>query len=134
VIWLTGKDLMSPVELLEQDDPCQLMRQGHPAQGKPVNALEIQPVGAADDEAEVLAALPALLEKPAEGQRVEVFTLAVEQCHIGPVRQPPRHVLILADLDQFYARMAGQQLLVVLDVIGEWRAQPAHGDHDDPHG
>ena len=30
--------------------------------------------------------------------------------------------------------MAGEQLLVVLDVVGERRPQPADGDDDDPHG
>ena len=49
------------------------------------------------------------------------------------VRQPARDLLILADLDQLEPGVAGDQLLVVLDVVGEGRTQPADGEHDDPH-
>ena len=47
-------------------------------------------------------------------------------------RDPLGHLLVLAHLDELDPRVAGEQLLVVLDVVGEGRAQPADGEHDDP--
>ena len=43
-------------------------------------------------------------------------------------------MVVLAHLDQLEPRVPGQQLLVVLDVVGVRRTQPPHGDDDDPHG
>ena len=48
-------------------------------------------------------------------------------------RQPAGDLVVLAHLDQLEPHVAGQQLLVVLHVVGERRAQSPHGDHDDPH-
>src|SRR5437016_1191808 len=42
-------------------------------------------------------------------------------------------MVVLAHLDQLDSRMACQQLAVVLNVVGERRAQPADGQDDDSH-
>jgi hypothetical protein len=43
-------------------------------------------------------------------------------------------MLALPDFDHLDPSVTGQELVVVLIVVGEWRPQPAHRDHDDPHG
>jgi hypothetical protein len=42
-------------------------------------------------------------------------------------------VVVLSHLDQFELDVAREQLLVVLDIVGERRAQPPDGDDEDPH-
>ena len=125
---------MGAVELLEQDDARQLVGQGHFAQGEAViDSLEVKPVRPPDHEAQIPAALAVLLQKAAEGDGVKLVTSAVQERDKGPLGQSLSDPLILADLDQFHPGVAGQQLLIVLDVIGERRAQPANGDDDDSH-
>ena len=45
----------------------------------------------------------------------------------GRARQPPRHVLVLAHHDQLEPRVAREQLLVVLHVVGVGRPEAADG-------
>ncbi len=126
---------MGAVELLEQDDPGQLVGQGQLAQREAViDAMEVKAVGTPDHEAQVLAALPALLQEAAQRDRVKLLASAVEQGDEGPLGQPAPDLLILANLDQFDPRVAGQELLIVLDVVGERWPQPTHGDDEDSHG
>ena len=98
-----------------------------------LDALELEPEGPADDEAQLTPALAPLLEEAAEADRVEPLTVAVQQRNESALGNPPRHLLILANLHQFEACMPGQKLLIMLDIVGERRPQPAHGDDDDAH-
>ena len=62
---------MATIELLEQDDLRELVGQRHRPEREPVvGALELEAERAADDEAQVAAGLPALLEPAGEGDRV----------------------------------------------------------------
>jgi len=45
----------------------------------------------------------------------------------------PGDLLVLAHLDQLQPRLAGQQLRVVLHVVGVRRTQAADGHDDEPH-
>ena len=77
MVWLAGNDLVRPVELLEQDDPGELVRQRHPAEREPhVAAVEVEPARPTDHEAEVASRLAALLEEPAELELVELTAVA----------------------------------------------------------
>ena len=72
VIGLAGQDLVTTVELLEQHDPGELVRERHRPERQPhVAVLEVDALGPADDEHEVEAGLAALLQKAAEALRVE---------------------------------------------------------------
>lgn len=126
---------MRAVELFKEHDACQLVGQRQlPEREAMIDVLEFEPKRPADHEAEVPPALPALLEKPAEGHRIELLSGAVEQRYEGPVGQAPSHVLVLPDLDNLDSGMARQQLVVMLVIVGEGLPQPTHGDDDDPHG
>jgi hypothetical protein len=125
---------VAPVELLEQHDARELVWQGQRSEREAmVDLIHLQPERAADDERQVTTAAATLLEKVAESQRIQSLALGVQQRHEPPFRQSPEDLLVLPDLDQLQTHVARQQLLVVLDVIGEWRAEPAHGDDNDPH-
>ncbi|MEA2147836.1 MAG: hypothetical protein QOG59_3423 [Solirubrobacteraceae bacterium] len=125
---------MPAVELLKQNDPRELMGQGHPPERKAVlDRVELEAVRAAHDEAQIASALTARLEKAAEGHRIHLLAAAVEQGHERSLRKPAHYALVLANLDELEPGMTGQQLLVMLDIIGIRGAQPAHGDYDDPH-
>jgi hypothetical protein len=99
-----------------------------------IDAVEIEAEGAPHHETQIQAAPAALLHEAAQGNRVELLASAVEQGDVGPLRESPSDLLILANLDQFDPGVAGQELLIVLDIIGEGRPQPAHGDDEDSHG
>jgi len=125
---------MGPVQLLEQHHPRELVWQGDRAQREAaVDPVEIEPVGAPDDEAQIESGLPALLQEPAEADRVDGLAFAIEQRREGPLREPSDYVLVLAHLHQLQSNVPRQQLLVVLDVVGERGAQAADGDDDNPH-
>ncbi len=131
---MARQDLVAAVQLLEQNDPGELMRQRDlPKRQALVNILEVESERAADHEAEVPAAAPALLEKLGERERVGLRALAVQQRNEGSLRQPTGDVFVLADLDQLEPRVTGEQLLVMLYVICERWAELAHGNDDDPH-
>jgi hypothetical protein len=132
---LTGEDLVCTIELLEQDDPRELVRQRHPAERElVVAALELQPAERpADDQAQVLPGLPALLQPPREGHRVVGAPAVVEQGDERPVGDAPRDLLVLADLDEIERHVPGEELGVVLDVVLVGRAQTADGEDGAPH-
>lgn len=112
---------MSAVQLLEQDDARQLVGQSHLAEGEAmVDLLEFKPERPADHEAEITSAAPSLLEKARELQRIRPLPVTVKQRDEGPVGQPASNAVVLAHLDELEARMAGEELLVVLYVVGEW--------------
>jgi len=125
---------MGAVELLQEHYPRELMRERHRAKREAVvDRVELEPERSADHEAEIAPALAAVLEKSAELDRVELPARGIQQGHVGPLGHPPPHRLVLADLDQLEASVPGDQLLVVLDVVGKRRPQTTHGDDDDPH-
>jgi len=126
---------MGAVELLEQDDARQLVGKSQLAKREPmIDLVKVQPERAPDDEAQVPATPATLFQEAAEGDRVELLTGPIEQRHECPVGQAPGHMLVLPYLDHLDAGVSGQQLVVMLVVIGERLPQPAHGDDDDPHG
>ena len=98
-----------------------------------IDVLELKAERAAHHEAQVLSALAASLEKAADAHRVERLALAIEQGNERPLRYAASHLLVLAHLDELELDVAREQLLVVLDIVGEGRAQPPHGDDEDPH-
>ena len=135
MVWLPGQDLVAPVDLLEQHDARELVGQRQaPEREAVVDGVEREPVRAADDEADVTPALAPFLQEAAERERVVLLALRVEQRDERALGDPARHLLVLADLDELDARVAREQLLVVLDVVREGWAQAAHGQDDDPHG
>jgi Protein of unknown function (DUF3467) len=125
---------VAAVHLLEQHDTRELVGQRERAERQAVlHALHIEPERSADHEAEIAAALAPLFEKAAERHRVQVVAVPVQQGHERALGQPAPHLFILADLDQLEPHVAGDQLLVVLHIVGERGAQPAHGNDDYPH-
>lgn len=134
VVGLTSEDLVGSVELLEEDDAGELMRQSQRSERDPVlDGLELEPVRTADNEAEVAPALAPLLEKAAQADRVELLAVAVQERDERSLGDAPNHMLVLAHLHQLEPHVTGQELLIVLYVIGERRPQPAHGDDDEAH-
>src|SRR5918992_1461749 len=135
VIRLAGKDLVGAEQLLQQHHPRELVGQGHrPERQAQVAALELDPARASDHEAEFPSLLAALLDPLAERLRVEAAAVVREQHDVRAVRDPRRHLLVLAHLQHLDPGKARDQLAVVLDVVLEGRAQPADRDHGDPHG
>jgi Protein of unknown function (DUF3467) len=125
---------VASVELLEQYHPRELVWQGQLTQRQAmVDVLELEPERTADHEAEVAPALAARLHEPAELHRVHVLAVAMQKRHECPIREPPCHLLILAHFDQLEPGVPGDQLLVMLHVVGERRPQPADGNDDYPH-
>jgi len=125
---------VSTVELLEQDDAGELVREGQRAEREAVvDAVEVEAQRPADDEAQVATALATILQEAGEGHAVKGLPLARKQRQEGPVGQPPEDLLVFADLYEVELRVAGQELLIVLHVVGEGRAEAAHGEDGDPH-
>jgi hypothetical protein len=134
VVCLASEDLVCTVELLEQDHPGELVRERKwPQREAMVGRLELEPEGSPDYEAEIAPAVAPLFQKAAEGDGIKRLAVAVQQGDKGPRRQPPSDPLALAHFDQLGARVAREQLAVVLHVVGEWGAQPPHCQHDDAH-
>ena len=73
------------------------------------------------------------LEERREALGGQLAAAGVEQDDVGPLGDPALQRLVLADLDDLHARLAAQQLLVVVDVVDEGRAQPPDRKHDEPH-
>ena len=125
---------MAAVELLEQHDARELVGQRQPSEREAVvDAGELEAEVAADDEADVLAGLATLLEKAAEGQRVECLTAAVQQGDERALGDAARQALLLANLGHLDACVTAQELEVVLDVVDVGRAQSPDGEDDQPH-
>src|SRR3954447_7420208 len=136
VVRLTGEDLVGAEELLEQHDARELMGQGHRAERQPVVGARVAVAvteRAADDEADVAPLPAAVLEEAAERDGVHLVTVGVEHRNERALRDAPCHLLILAHLDELESRMTREQALIVLNVVGKRRAQPADGDDDDLH-
>src|SRR5918992_1284900 len=133
VIGLAGEDLVGAVELLQQHHPRQLVWQRHRAQRQPLVRLEVEPLGTADHEAQVAPVPAALLEPVTELLRAERLPVARQQYGEGPVGDAGHHLLVLAHLHVVDLHVAGEHLAVVLDIVLEGRAQPAHGYQGDPH-
>ena len=133
VVGLAGDDLVGPEQLLEQDHPRQLMGQGDGPQREVVVGGQLQPVWASHGEAEIGCAAPPLLQEAAELDRVQLLSVSIQQRCEGPFWQPSGHPLVVLDLDQLEAHMAGKKLLVVLHVVGKRGPCAAYGDYHDPH-
>ena len=125
---------MPAVELLEQDHPRELVGQGEATEGEPViDPVELEPLGAAHHEARIAPALAALLEEGGEALGVVLLPTAVQQGDESAVGKAAPDLLVLTQLDELEPGVAGQQLLVVLDVVCIGRPQAADGQDDDPH-
>src|SRR4051794_19873941 len=136
VVGLTGEDLVGAEELLEQHHPRELMRQGHRSQREPVIRAGVAAAVAersADHEAQVARLDPAFVEEAAEGHRVHRVALGVEHRDKRPLRDAAEDLLVLADLDDLDLRMACEQPLIVLHVVGIGRAEAAYRHDDDLH-
>jgi Protein of unknown function (DUF3467) len=126
---------VTAVQLLEQDDPRELVREGDRAKRETVvDVVQLEPERTSDHEAQVLAALPPFLQEPAEADGVELLALAVEQRHERTFWDSAPRVLVLPDLDELQTHVSCEQLLVMLHIVGERRTQPADGNDDDAHG
>ena len=134
MVGLAGEDLVAPEELLEQHHPRELVRQRHPPERElRVVARQIGPERSAEHEHDIEARLTPFLQKRGERLRGQLATARVEQHDVGPLGDPALERLVLADLDDLHARLAAQQLLIVVDVVDEGRAQPPDRKHDEPH-
>jgi Protein of unknown function (DUF3467) len=126
---------VAAVDLLEQHDARELVRERQAAEREPVvDRIEVEAERAADDEADVTTALAAILQKASERRRVVLLAVRCEQRDERALRDAACDLLVLADLDQLDPGMAREQLLIVLHVVGERRAQATDGQDDDPHG
>ena len=110
---------MSPVDLLEQDDPGELVRKRHRAERElEVDARQLRRAeGTADDERELTAFEPAFGEQPAEGEAVEAAAMSGEQAHECALRQAPCDGGVVPDLDQLELDVAGEELAIVRDIV-----------------
>jgi hypothetical protein len=135
VVWLAGDDLVPAVDLLEHDDPGELVGKGEAAERQPVvDTLKLEPTErASDHEAEVAAAGAAPLEESAEFDGAERLPVDVEQRDERALRDARRDACVRADLDQLEPGVAAEQLGVMGDVINERWPQTAHGDDGDSH-
>src|SRR3954451_10377483 len=135
MVWLARQDLVRAVDLLEQHDASKLVRQRHLAERDAhVAALEVEPAWPPDHEAEVAARLAPLLEELAELDRVELAAVAREQAYERALGDAPVDALILAHLDQLESGVAGEHLLVMLDVVRVRWAKPPDCYDERSHG
>jgi hypothetical protein len=142
--------LRCAVELLQQDHPCQSVRQGDGPEGhesvRPTNHLRGEPQGTAEDEDDVTPPRETQREKPLRqllrGERLAL--LAVQDYHVGtrrcPLEKPPRlggeHLLrwtavqvFLSDLDNLYRKIAPEPLEVFVRAVGGPSFEAADGDY-----
>ncbi len=125
---------MAAIELLEQDDARELVGQRQrPEREAVVDVVHLQAERATHDEADVAPRLAAILEEAAEGQRVELLALAIEQRDERALGEAPRDTFLLAHLDHLDARVAAQKLGVVGDVVDVGRTQTPDGKDDQAH-
>ncbi len=101
---------MCTVELLEQDDPRQLVGQRHRAQRKlRIHAPQRRrSERSADHEGEVNAGLAALVDEGAEGEAVVCPPLGGQQHRERTVRDPPHDGIRVAHLHELQAGVAGE--------------------------
>ena len=127
---------MAAVELFQQHYARELVGQRHrPERQAVVDGVEVggHAERAADHKAQIPATAAALLQPAAERDRIHLLPVLVQKRHKRPVGQPPRHLLVLADLDLLQSRVPGEQLLIVAHVVRVWRTQTPHGHDDHPH-
>jgi hypothetical protein len=125
---------VTAIELLEQHDARELVGQREGTERHTVvDTVELEPVGTPDHEADVAAGLAPLLEEAGEALAVERRAVAGEEADECPLGDAPADVLVLSDLDQLQPRVTGDELLVVLHVVGIRRSQAADGEDDEPH-
>jgi hypothetical protein len=94
---------------------------------------ELKPARPPNGEAQIDAALPPPLQKPAELQRIEHLSALVEERGESPIREPRRHAILVSDLDHFEPDMPGEKLLVMLHIVDERGPDAADSDYHDPH-
>ncbi len=134
VIRLAREDLVGAIELLQQHDSRELVRQrDRPERELGVTPLEREPVWTADDKAQIEARLAALLEPSRQLLGGELAPAAIEQYDVCALGNPTRHLRVVAQLDQLQAGVAAQQLLVVLHVVHERRPEPPDSEDQNPH-
>ena len=99
-----------------------------------VDLVELEPERPADHEAQVAAALAPLLEEAAEARSSRAARRRDRSSDTN-ARSGIRRATCSSSRTSISSSRAWprEQLLVVLDVVGERRAQPADGDDDDPH-
>ena len=92
VVGLTRKDLMRPVQLLQQDHPRELVGQRPRAHRQAVvDPLQRRrSAGAPDDERDLRSLPAALLQEGAEGAAVVRLPVGGQQRDERPPRDPPR--------------------------------------------
>src|SRR3954454_5902964 len=119
VVGLTGQDLVGAEQLLEQHDAGELVGQRHRAEREVVVGGGVAAAVAerpADDENQVAALHPPLLQEAAEAHGVHLLALAVQRADERPVRDAPDDLLVLTHLDDLEAGMPREQPLIVLHV------------------
>jgi hypothetical protein len=154
MVWLAPQDFVCPEELLEQDDPSELMRQRdwpkREERIRPPLDARAETEWPAQDEAEVLARLSPLLHEPGNFHARERLSLAIERADEAFAGDPsqqggrlpleqlclaPRIAPGLLQLDYLYPAMAPDQACVVGRVVCKRGAtEGADTDDQDAHG
>ena len=107
MVRLAGDDLVGAIELLEQDDPRELVGQRHRAKRQAViGARELEPVRAADHEREVASGGSALLDEGREGKAVIGSAVAREKRDEVALAETASNALALAQVDLLEPRVA----------------------------
>src|SRR3954451_17259857 len=78
--------------------------------------------------------MAALVDEPRELDRVHLLPMSGEQDLVGVVRDPARHLLLVAQLDCLDVRVPGKHLPVMLDIVLVGRPEAADGDYQRAHG
>jgi len=135
VVGLAGEDLVGTVQLLKQDHPSELVGEGQRSERQShVDALKLGHAERSPDyETQVEPARPPRFEKLAERRGVRCNPADVKQTHERTLRDSPHGLFVLTYLNQLKPGVAAQQLHIMGYVVGERRAQTAHGDDHDPH-
>src|SRR3954453_10684081 len=108
MVRLPREDLVRAEELLEQDDPRELVGQRHRPEREPVvRGLELEPERPADNEAQVAPPHPGGLEDPAQRAAVERLAALVEQRDERAIGEAALDALVLTHLDQVQWRVGG---------------------------
>jgi len=135
---------MSAKQLLQEDDPGELVRQRDRPERDPLgstveNRLR-KPERPSDREADVSSPGAALLEKRREPLARHHKPLPIERAQVGIAGSPAQDRVSLPlgvglwKLDRLDPGMAAEQALVVRDVVLEGLTNLSHADDDDAHG
>jgi hypothetical protein len=135
MVRLVRQDLVASVELFEQNDAGQEVRERRRAEGEPVvRAFELGAERAADHEADIAPGLAAILEPAREGLGRIRAAAAIEQANPRAFGDPALERLVVGDLDYVDAGVTREELRVVLEIVEERRTCLADGDHEVTHG